>query len=158
MEYRNDFNYSIIENWEIIHGFKPINKYPIIYYQPKFDERFINKVFIDLGYTSTYYDDKRIYEEFNKLNEDFIEINFNYPVSKKKINLKNFENTIVINSIFEYCDLIFNCKKIYTTFSGASVLASAIIRYGEKKCWVFINTHYYNQKNYVFENLNYIIC
>ena len=152
-------DFSVVENWEAIHALKPTNKYPKIYYQPKFIEAYANKTFIDLHYSSTYYDKEKLNKLVNEIiDEDIIEITFASKVATKRGTDIQFKNKIVINSIFDYCDLIFSCKKLYTLFTGNSVLASAIIQDGEKKCDCIVNEHYFNSKIYIFDNINYTIC
>lgn len=151
-------DFSIIEDWEVIHSLKPTNKYPKIYYQPKFVEKYANKTFIDLCYSSTYYDEKKLTEAVNKIiDEDIIEITFSSKVATKRGTDIEFKNRIVINSIFDYCDLIFSCKKLHTLFTGNSVLASAIIQDGEKKCDCIVNEYFFNSKIYIFDNINYTV-
>jgi hypothetical protein len=152
-------DFSIIEDWEAIHSLKPTNKYPKIYYQPKFVEKYANKTFIDLCYSSATYDDKKLTEAVNKIvDEDMIEITFKSKVATKRGTNIKFKNSIVLESLFDYCDLIFSCKKLHTLFTGNSVLASAIIQGGEKKCDCIVDHSKYDHKIYLFDNINYTIC
>lgn len=152
-------DFSIIEDWEAIHKLKPTNKYPKIYYQPRFVEAYADKTFIDLHYSSTYYDENKLNKLVNEIpGDDIVKILFSSAVASKKCDCRRFKKSIIINSIFDYCDLIYSCKKLHTLFTGNSVLASAIIQDGEKKCECIVNQHYFDTKNYIFDNINYTIC
>ena len=54
-----------ISNWEALHGLKPTNKYPKIYYEPKKISSFDNVILVDLSSISITYDSKEILDLYD---------------------------------------------------------------------------------------------
>jgi hypothetical protein len=121
---------TIHENIELIYTGEEINNYPSIYYTPSLINELTDSVLVDLkSFSRKDYDIDVIKDIIynNYENIFFIENNsYSYSVVNsdflEKINVKK----IYTKNIFEYCDLIFSCKKFVCLWSGSSVLASAI--------------------------------
>jgi hypothetical protein len=120
---------QFITNVEKSHGLQGTRIYPSIYYTPKKIPSLENTLLYDMTSVSSSYGDDYIDTRFTSI--------FNmYPtLSKKKIIFKNIANrstpdfhtdVIEVQSIFDYCDLIYSCKIFTCLFSGGAVLASAI--------------------------------
>ena len=150
----NGYN-SCITNWEELHGLKPTNKYPKIYYQPKKIDGFEEVMMVDLSSVSlkhgsnnnTYpppYDPavvKELYENIKKEHPGkiFAQVNFTNTISEEtgdnrtggKLNIIDVEigTSVLVNNIFTYCDLMNSCYGIIGLFSGQSALSSAIMEY-----------------------------
>lgn len=119
--YENKFD-DFIKNWEYIHGLTPKNSFPKIYYTPKNDISGID-VLIDIGSITVNYDLTKVVQ--------YIKTNF----SKSKIKLVigghisiptfGFE-TIEINNLTDYVDIINCCKTFVSLSSGPHMLAGSI--------------------------------
>lgn len=124
-------NNEYIKSIEYAHGCRAgLNKYPVVYYQPKKIESLANTVLYDINAASNMYTDSFIYSEFKK-------ILITYPDCEKKqvipTSLPNirtapqfYTESIEVRDLFEYCDLLYSCKAIVCLHSGTAVLASAI--------------------------------
>ena len=151
---------QFIKNIERMHGFhNSPNKYPIIYYKPKRIESMATTVIYDMTSISSAYSDDFILERFTAV---FAQ----YPESTvKKIVFKNIHNratpdfnteTIEINSIFDYCDLIYSCKAFVCLYSGCSVLASAVKQDSQTPAiHCFHHSMIHTRGLYVFDNITY---
>jgi hypothetical protein len=120
---------QFITNVEKSHGLEGTRIYPSIYYVPKKIPSLENTLLYDITSISSSYDDDYINTRFTNL--------FNmYPMlTKKKIMFTRITNRIApdfhtevieVQSIFDYCDMIYSCSVYGCLFSGNSVLASAI--------------------------------
>jgi hypothetical protein len=125
-------NNSFIETVELRHGLNKNNKYPKLYYTPNLIEELKDTIIIDLNA------DAQKSNIINNINKFHIEINKQTNDNDKikvinYINL-NFNNKTLLNNydsyecdnIYKLCDIIFSCKTFICTYSGTSVLASAI--------------------------------
>lgn len=151
---------QFIKNIERMHGFyNSPNKYPIIYYKPKLIESMTATVIYDMTSISSAYSDDFILERFTAV---FAQ----YPVcTVKKIVFKNIHNrttpdfnteSIEINSIFDYCDLIYSCKAFICLYSGCSVLASAIKQESQTPAiHCFHHSMLHTKGLYIFDNITY---
>jgi hypothetical protein len=150
---------SCIKKSEYFHGFEPINKYPKIYYQYKETPEVNGKTILDLSAHNNSYNTSNLWNfiKNNCVLNNLVQIkhknNFNNNYLIKDIETIDMEN------IFYYCDIINSCKEFICLYSGSSVLASAInkrntkvfIRHGDKI------ENYKNGNNlFVFDNLDYI--
>ena len=92
------------------------NNYPKLYYNPVYREEWKDITFVDLNHFSATHTNP-----------------FVHPVDLYKDHIFRNNSNIVVQgkdyqttSIWEYIDIIFSCKKFICTFSGSSVIASAI--------------------------------
>ena len=146
---------SCITNWEELHGLKPTNKYPKIYYQPKKIDGFQDVIMVDLSSvslkhgsnTNVYpppYDPEVVKELYNNIKKEhpgkiFAQVNFTNTISEEtgdnrtggKLNVIDVETStgVLVNNIFTYCDLMNSCYGIIGLYSGQSALSSAIMEY-----------------------------
>jgi hypothetical protein len=121
---------NCMKNMELTHGLSHgTSKYPEIYYQPKILPELENVLLYDMTSISSSYSDKFIEQRFQPIFEKYDNL------ERKKVVFSNIKNrdvsdlkdeSIQINSIFEYCDVIASCKVFLCLFSGSSVLASSI--------------------------------
>jgi len=151
---------QFIKNIEQMHGFHhSSNKYPIIYYTPKKIESLSTTVIYDMTSISSAYSDDFILERFTTVFRQYPEC------TPKKVVFKNIHNratpdfntgTIEINSIFDYCDLIYSCKAFVCLYSGCSVLAAAI---KQEAITPVVHCFHHSMINtpglYVFDNITY---
>lgn len=163
-----------IQNIEKIYKFDPpYNNRPEIYYDLVVKDVFNTgkSVVIDMSYSEESY--KRNIERYpelinstkNKLerllaqNKPDIDIKIIHQ-PKHLNNINFFEalnidclfNTVVVENIFEYCNIIQHSKQYICSHSGCHALAAAI----RKSCICFIPENYYHMKYFVFDDIKYV--
>ena len=151
-------NESIIYNQEICHGFDPINRLPKIYYTPKKLTEFNNKVILDISTVSTNPIIPKDLDDIIKINfpnQDIVVPKFKNKIADNHKTVEFFKDydSIEIESIFHYCDIVNSSFYFICSFSGQSVLASAI----NKENTLCIMPKEYVGNSYVFPNINYIL-
>lgn len=133
-----------ISNWEHLHGLKPTNIRPKIYYNPKKIEEHQDSILVDLSSitinhnnTGYGYDLEKVESVYQNLrveypDKKFVQIEFENDIGEN-VNkyLPEVDERIKVNSIFEYCDLINSSFGICCFYSGSMVLATAIQRFNE---------------------------
>lgn len=150
-------NKSIVYNIEALHGFEPKNSIPKIYYVPKNIEELKDKIVLDISCVSnvppSHFDMNNIINK-NMRDKKIVQVLFKNEISNslKINNTFYYDETIKVNSIFEYCDIIHSCFYFICYFSGQSVLASAL----NKKNTICITQNYQIGSDYCFPNINYI--
>jgi len=121
---------SVIYNQEISHGVEPTDEIPKIFYTPKYIKELKDTVIVDLGSFATnplapdnFSDFLR--EKFKNKKILITKFNNKMNYTKRKVDFSN-DGDIGINSIFSYCDIIHSCFHFICSYSGQSVLASAL--------------------------------
>ncbi len=164
---RLNFEKSIVYNQEIKHGFEPENETPKIYYQPKNIKEFNDKIFIDISSISSQpiMPDCDLRDLLNDTFSNFFEIEQKIkkskiiiPLFKKHISKDHkinsnilYDDAIEVESLFHYCDMINSCEYFICSFSGQSVLASAL---NKEKTLCLIPNHHRNS-DFCFPNIKY---
>jgi len=148
---------NVIYNQEYNHGLNPTNEIPEVYYRPNLLRELKDTIIIDLnsisippvspiGFNETL---KELYPNKNIL----IPI-FNQTISNQLHNKTIiYDDGINIESIFHYCDIINSCSHFICSFSGQSVLASAL---NKKETTCFLDRSSINS-HYIFPNISYQI-
>lgn len=163
-----------LANMEKIYQFnEPFSKRPEIFYKTKEEDIFNVKksVVIDISYSQESF--TRNIERYpsmitltkNKLNDLFLQIpsdvslkvifqpeklnNINFF---EKLNLNVPYEKILVENLFDYSNIIKNCKQYVCSHSGCHALAAAI----RPSCVCIIPENYYNMKYFVFEGIKYI--
>jgi len=156
-----------IMNWEALHGLEPTNRYPKIYYKPKKIHGFHNIILVDLSSISITYDSKEIlelYDTIKKLHKDmkFFGVEFTNKIKDATIIEPDVDNTILIEDIFTYVDLMYSSFGVVSLHSGQNHLASAIKNQYNKNLKVYClmdDVEYVRQKTkgiFVFDNVTYL--
>ena len=168
---------SSITNWEELHGLKPTNKHPKIYYEPKKLEGYEDTILVDLssislrhdGNKNTYppaYDADEVLVEYNNLRKRYPEKKFAKVQFSQDLGTNSFsfdsDGTVIVDSIFHYCDLMNSAYGIIGLYSGQSALSSAIIEYNpDLLSFCLISEAIYKKhverSGFIFDNVNYII-
>lgn len=167
-----NYNLSLHRNFEIKMGFENTvlennSKYGIIYYVPKKLIEYNECILLDLhSFSQTNYNSEKIKSEISKyINCKIISI---IPSYGTPVEMNDFFKTfnieyITTKDIFNYCDLIFSCKKFICLWSGGSVLASIIKNQYkpdlEIDCFTFntdLNWGVTDKLMFWYENINYI--
>ena len=154
-------------NWEALHGLEPTNKYPKIYYEPKKIHGFHNIILVDLSSISITYDSKEIldlYDTIKKTHDDmmFFGVEFTNKIKDATIIEPDVDNTILIEDIFTYVDLMYSSFGVVSLHSGQNHLASAIKNQYNKDLKVYClmdDVEYVRQKKkgiFVFDNVTYL--
>ena len=156
-----------ISNWEALHGLKPTNKYPKIYYEPEKISSFDNVILVDLSSISITYDEEKIlklYDAVRKTHEGmvFLEVEFTNKIKGATIIEPDVTGVVEIESIFTYVDLMYSSFGVVSLHSGQNHLASAIKNQYNNDLEVYClmdEYEYQRQKDksiFVFDNVNYL--
>ena len=155
-----------IQVMQKIYGFDTNYEYPKIYYKPKYIEDFKDKTLIDLKAKSSmrYFTIQHIQERLQQLNIDknnaINVIHSNVKYSAGAINIQNSIETIDINTLEYYSDVISSCKRFITLLSGQSTLASTIKHQTNSDLQIDVLTPGdvlpHPRYNYTFSNANHI--
>ena len=156
-----------ISNWEALHGLKPTNKYPKIYYEPEKISSFDNVILVDLSSISITYDEEKIlklYDSVRKTHEGmvFLEVEFTNKIKGATIIEPDVTGVVEIESIFTYVDLMYSSFGVISLHSGQNHLASAIKNQYNNDLEVYClmdEYEYQRQKDksiFVFDNVNYL--
>lgn len=151
---------DFIMNWEDLHGLRPTNSLPKIYYQPKAIEGI--EGIIELSALSLKYNKdaviaiaKEIIEKSGKNFKQLVSSNQSNPITIPGIE------TIPASGLEEISDMIHNCKILITLNSGVHSLAAAVQRFGnvpEHHCLLPAKDYNWimESKKFIFPNINYI--
>jgi len=156
-----------IMNWEALHGLEPTNRYPKIYYEPKKIHGFDDTLLVDLSSISITYDSKEIlelYDTIKKIHKDmkFFGVEFVNKIKDATIIDPDVDNTILIEDIFTYVDLMYSSFGVVSLHSGQNHLASAIKNQYNNDLNVYClmdDAEYVRQKTkgiFVFDNVTYL--
>lgn len=164
-----------ISNWEYLHGLKPTNIRPKIYYEPKKLKLYANCILVDFSSISIEhgnggYDVEKVEKLYQDLklqypDKKFINVVFNNYIGESKKYLPKCGDDIVkINSIFEYCDIINSSFGICCFYSGTLPLSISIQRFNENlKILCFVPSLIFNSEriqkvgNFYFDFIDYIL-
>lgn len=133
---------------------EPINELPRIYYRPTYRSEFKDTVVVDISsYTTTV----RVIENLDSfLKKAYPGKTVIKPVFKGNILLHytyEYEGTeVLVDSIFDYVDMIHSCAQFVCWFSGQSVLASAI---DKQDTLAIIPSDQYVLSGFMFPNITY---
>ena len=156
-----------ISNWESLHGLKPTNKYPKIYYEPEKISSFDNVILVDLSSISITYDAEKIlklYDAVKKTHEGmvFLSVEFTNKIKGATIIEPDVTGVVEIESIFTYVDLMYSSFGVISLHSGQNHLAAAIKNQYNNDLEVYClmdEYEYQRQKDksiFVFDNVNYL--
>ena len=168
IRFTNDNGYhSCIKNWEELHGLKPTNEYPKIYYEPKKVEGYEDCILVDLSSISITYDAEKIlklYDAVKKTHEGmvFLAVEFTNKIKDATIIEPDVTGVVEIESIFTYVDLIYSSFGVISLHSGQNHLASAIKNQYNNDLDIYClmdDVEYQRQKKkgiFVFDNVTYL--
>lgn len=159
---------TCIANWEKLHGLKPTNKYPKIYYKPKGLVGYYDTFLVDFTSISINYPVDKLLNKLNEIRETypdkrFLEVTFSQNLNNEGKHNKydmNLEK-LVVNNIFEYCDYISASYGLVALSSGASHLSSALMEYHPTlKSICIMEESWYNHhvdrgNLFIFDNIDY---
>jgi len=118
---------NVIESVEKSYDFSATNHYPEIYYNPKKLSEFSDKIIVDCKSITSNWDYiiPNIYEKIKDYKSSVLVVTNNFTSHKENKCLDEFE-TIFIDDLFYYTDILNSVNQIYSVTSGISVLAPAI--------------------------------
>lgn len=157
-----------IANIEQLHGLKPTNKYPKVYYRPKGLVSYSDVFLVDFTSISINYPTDKLLDKLKEIRETypdkrFLEVTFSQDLNNQgKLNQYDMDlEKLVVNNIFEYCDYIASSYGIVALSSGASHLSSALKEYHPSMRSICImeeswyNKHMNIGKLFIFDNIEY---
>lgn len=160
---------NIISYNEITHDFYPQNRYPDIYYKPNFLQNYSEYTLVDLSAISLlkngvnqFYNENNLYKKINEMMEENKNIFLIKFKNLNTITLKNtINNTLEVDSLKHYADILHSCKKYYCLYSGGNILSAGIKHHNSSKLQInsFIHGSVMEHRDkgfFVFDNVNYI--
>ena len=149
---------SVIEWVELTHGLPVSNRYPRIYYQPRFRAELIDIVLVDPRSTSQPFPRDRFEWFVDRLGFSREQLRIvwskhsGHHGSATLTDCARLEAT----SLHDYIDMIYSCLAYVGTESGGSALASAV-RQDRKtpELYAMTTTKNWNQHVYIFPNVTY---
>jgi len=139
-------NPNFVAKVEYFHFGRSFNNYPVIYYTPKVIDFFVGRTVVDI----------------NSISHNVYLTYLNNTDVKNPIYLNDGGHSYNTKNIFEYIDIIFSCETFVCSFSGGSVLASAIKNQFKNElnidCYVTQSIMNYQIRLsylYYFDNVNY---
>lgn len=149
-----------IEWVEFVHGLPATNRYPQIYYQPRFRSELIDTVLVDPRSASQPFPSDRFAWFVDRLGFRRNKLR----VVLSKYSGKHGSDTLAdcsrldVENLHEYIDVIYSCRAFVSTESGGSALASAIRQAKETpEIYAVTTTKSWNHHVYTFPNINYIV-
>ena len=121
-------NENILDRIMLMYGFDDGKRFhePEIYYKPSVNNKWKNFSIYDPNFVSYTGDLKGSSLIDNWFLENDIKIDGQMKFLGKRYLPINCKTEITINSLFEFCDLIVSCKKIYCLTTGTATLAAAL--------------------------------
>ena len=163
-----------ISNWELLHGLTPTNIRPKVYYQPKKMEEFDGSILVDLSSITINHDNHGYGYDLNEvdkiyyaLRKEFIDkkfIGIRFKDMDANIHTPQVDDTILIDDIFHYCDLMNSAYGVCCFYSGSMALAAAMQRCNEELKILCITSPsvYYSERTqkqgiFYFDYVDYIV-
>lgn len=151
---------SIIEWVELAHGLPVSNRYPRIYYQPRFRPELIDIVLVDPRSTSQPFPRDRFEGFVDRLGFRREQLRIVSSKHSGPHGVSTLANCAPIEatSLHDYIDMIYSCLAYVGTESGGSALASAI-RQDRKapELYALTSTKNWNERFYIFPNVTYMV-
>jgi hypothetical protein len=153
--------YNLVSVWEKAYLGKIFNIYPKIYYNPCLRGDFVGKTILEFNTVTFNYDSavevlpSKIESHFEDQNVVIID---NSRVSRHSLRFDRFKSfkTYVPSDIFDFCDIIFSCKKYISLLSGGTILASALRQNNLfPKLICFCPQVDVNGRGWIFDNVDY---
>ena len=127
-----------ISNWEYLHGLKPTNDRPKIYYEPKKIDGLEDAILVDLSSITINHNNTGYGYDLDKVQLVYDDLREQYP-DRKFIGIRfkdmdaniyepDVDETILLDDIFHYCDLMNSAYGLCCFWSGSMVLGTAIQR------------------------------
>ena len=161
-----------IANIEQLHGLKPVNKYPKLYYKPVSIIGYGDAFLVDFSCISVTYPIETLKRKLEEIksefpNKRFVEIVFSKNLNHGKRTHEydmNLDEKVVVDGLFDYYDLIANSYGIVALSSGASHMSSAIKEKDNSNlnsiCIMeeyWYNKHMDTGKLFIYDNVRYEI-
>jgi len=128
-----------ISNWEYLHGLEPTNVRPKIYYEPKLIDEYMDVVLVDLSSVTINHDNtgygydlgevEKVYKRLREQHSDKKFIGIRFKNVESKVYEPEVDDTILLDDIFHYCDLMRSSFGICCFYSGSMVLSTAVQRF-----------------------------
>ena len=154
-----------IMNWEKLHGLEPKNRLPKIYHTPEKIEGYSDVFLVDATSISVKYDTSLLQRVLENVQRKYSDKRFVSVEFKKKFTETEwgtFEDTIQIENIFHYYNLMNSVSGFIGMHSGASCMSSAVQEHNAnlKSICIVSNEGYEYHKNkglFIFDNVEYMV-
>jgi hypothetical protein len=155
---------SAIEAVEAIHGFRPVSKYPKIYYTPKFRRDFCRKVVVDVRSITSRFPVEVIDTYIGEMS---VRLSFTAASLVKLESVHSGDNgstalanvpTYKVESLREYVDIVYSSPLFLCTESGSQAIASAI-KQGNAfpDVYALASAPTWNHGDFVYPNVKYLV-
>lgn len=121
---------NIVQHWEISAGLSPTKGLPRIYKEPVWLGAYEDLVVVDVSSTSIGYDQQALrarLEEVYKRYPDVPIAQVSFANYKPAHNFQTGWPSIPVDNLVDYWNILYSCRAFVTVFSGASVLAAAML-------------------------------
>lgn len=152
---------SIVEWVELAHGLPITNRYPKIYYRPRFRPDLIHAVLVDPRSTSQPFPADRFEWFVDRLGFQRHELRIVSSRHSGPHGAETLPNCarIEAHSLHELIDMIYSCMAYVGTESGGSALASSIRQDGKTpEIYALTSTKNWNMGVYIFPNVKYMVA
>lgn len=142
-----------------VYGFDTCYEYPEIYYTPRYLPEYDGKHLTDFNSISVSYDGCDVWNVIGG-GSDTLEVTHSL-LDNKRYARPTTGNTIDINSLEFYCDVLRSCSSIVTLNSGIANLAPVIKNKYNPKLQIYVLTYKkylkeYGSNGYFYSNVKYI--
>lgn len=151
---------SIIEWVELAHGLPVSNRYPRIYYRPRFRPELVDVVLVDPCSTSQPFPRDRFEWFVDRLGFSRDKLRIVHSKHSGPHGGETLANCthIEATSLHDYVDMIYSCLAYVGTESGGSALASAIRQDRRSpELYALATTKSWNHHVYIFPNVTYMV-
>lgn len=159
---RDNYVYFI----EAANDLEPINRVPKIYYKPNIIPELSDKIILDLN-SRTIVDFQKdlptfLSTLFPAYGYDFksaLQVGFEPTAKITNISKVSGVDTILLQGLYHYCDVLYSCRAFFTVLSGAHVLATAIRSdRPTPNINCLISKHDFNQRLITFPGVEYFVA
>lgn len=151
---------SVVEWVEVMHGLPATNRYPQIYYQPRFRAELTDAVLIDPRSTSQPFPHDRFEWFVDRLGfrRDQFRVVWSKHSGPHGASTLARCARVEATSVHEYIDMIYSCVAFVGTESGGTALASAIRQDRRSpEIYALTTTKNWNHRVYIFPNVSYTV-
>lgn len=128
---------NIVTHWELCSGLTPTAGLPRIYLEPHRLAAYEDLVLVDVSSASIGYEPSALVKRLDEVLERFPDqpiMQVQFANHKPPHNVMLNMPTITVASLREYWNVMFSASSVVTVFSGASVLAAALLDGWRARC------------------------
>lgn len=154
-----------VKVWERFFDLKPVSTSPKTYYDPTKREDLKNTVLVAMNGVTRYLSGEMVNTLNDVLgryeNKTIIRVTHTKEIHHKEFDNFKHDDTILVENLMEYCDILASCDAFISTHSGQSHLSSAMKQHNddlESVCIVEESLFSVdrNRGTHLYDNINYI--